>query len=778
MSQPPQLDLSAVLGAASNLSPDAKLMLLQQLQQQLGLPQPHTPPMPAPPHEPAAAPAPAEVADVAADDAVPAAHPASSARREHTAAAAAAAAPPYFSKLKHHHTMPHPRKNTPVPAHAPPSITPSSPGDEEPVSVSGMFDSLKRLPSSLTSSGHFGSPSYGSPNGGSLVNTKSSAASMSLTSTMQSTSHTPSGATHPGLLNSASSVGMGLGGDSTGRGGRFRRGRLSAQDDSDDDTDVDGDGDQDHAGSGGGGGASDALDERDVSLGLQQHAYDTDDDSAHERKYDSAEEDGAQQLGDVRIDLESSSVGASGRRRSISSDVSAAAAATATTAAAAAAAPSPLTQAPGGPPISSRGDKPRHSRSSTPDSPSTRSSSLSPSSALASASASAASPAAAQAHQSPRGASRSSHSAASAAAAAHRSSSRSLSRGNNLLASSTADYALGDQIGSGVFGKVFRATERQSGSAVAVKVVVFDPTKHTRNGSGGSGGHDSSSQHDSHSSTNNSNHDVDCREEVRREVCAWAAMLAAHPTPNLLPVYGALAHGPSQLWIVSQLQELGSCADVLARRRKAGLLPAAPAPAAAGQQFMPERLTAAVLRGALLGLEQLYACYPAAGAGGAAASADLPGHGSVRCSTLLLDASGSVRLADRAAAQRLDATFKPAGMSLVYYMSPEAIAEPSSAPRPRDVWGVGIAAIELIEGAPPHAGLLPLRVCSLIPRGPAPSLRHPAAVSADMLDFVARCCAKQPSQRWTVAQLLQHPLIVAAADVPASDLAAFASEYL
>jgi serine/threonine protein kinase len=348
------------------------------------------------------------------------------------------------------------------------------------------------------------------------------------------------------------------------------------------------------------------------------------------------------------------------------------------------------------------------------------------------------------------------------------------------LASSTADYALGEQIGSGVFGKVFRAIERHSGSAVAVKVVVFDPTKHTRNGSGGSGGggHDSSSQHDSHSHSSNSNHDVDCREEVRREVCAWAAMLAAHPTPNLLPVYGALAHGPSQLWIVSQLQELGSCADVLARRRKAGLLPAAPAPAAAGQVFMPERLTAAVLRGALLGLEQLYACYPAAGAGGAAAAADLPGHGSVRCSTLLLDASGSVRLADRAAAQRLDATFKPAGMSLVYYMSPEAIAEPSSAPRPRDVWSVGIAAIELIEGAPPHAGLLPLRVCSLIPRGPAPSLRHPAAVSADMLDFVARCCAKQPSQRWTVAQLLQHPLIVAAADVPASDLAAFASEYL
>ena len=677
--------------------------------------------------------------------------------------------------------MPHPRKNTPVPAHAPPSITPSSPGDEEPVSVSGMFDSLKRLPSSLTSSGHFGSPSYGSPNGGSLVNTKSSAASMSLTSTMQSTSHTPSGATHPGLLNSASSVGMGLGGDSTGRGGRFHRGRLSAQDDSDDDTDADADGDQDHMGSGGGDGASDALDERDVNLGLQQYAYDTDDDSAHERKYDSAEEDGAQQLGDVRIDLESSSVATSARRRSSSSNDSAVAAAATTTAAAAAAAaaaaPSPLTQAPGGPLISSRGDKPRHSRSSTPDSlPTHSSSSSSPSSVLALASASAASSAAAQAYPSPRGASRSSHSGASAAAAARHSSSRSLSRGNNLLASSTADYALGEQIGSGVFGKVFRATERHSGSAVAVKVVVFDPTKHTRNGSGG--GHDSSSQHDSHSSSNNSNHDVDCREEVRREVCAWAAMLAAHSTPNLLPVYGALAHGPSQLWIVSQLQELGSCADVLARRRKAGLLPAAPAPAAAGQQFMPERLAAAVLRGALLGLEQLYACYPAAGAGGAAASADLPGHGSVRCSTLLLDAGGSVRLADRAGAQRLDATFKPAGMSLVYYMSPEAIAEPSSAPRPRDVWAVGIAAIELVEGAPPHAGLLPLRVCSLIPRGPAPSLRHPAAVSADMLDFVARCCAKQPSQRWTVAQLLQHPFIVAAADVPAGDLAAFASEYL
>jgi serine/threonine protein kinase len=355
----------------------------------------------------------------------------------------------------------------------------------------------------------------------------------------------------------------------------------------------------------------------------------------------------------------------------------------------------------------------------------------------------------------------------------------------------SSDFVLGELLGCGSLGaKVYRAENRLTGEKVAVKVFDFEGVSlgggtggsvgsSSSSGGGGNGGADHDGADDGSSPP--SSQRVDARESVRREVASWCTL--TNGLANLLPVYGAAVHGSSQLWVVSQLQDLGSCAAMITRRRKVGLLPPAPAPAPNGSHFMPEKLVAFVLRAALLGLQQLYSAYPAS-------AAPPPGHGSVKASSLLVSRTGKVVLSDRAARQRLDRTFYPNGrpgggaagggmgfvMSEVFWMPPEAIAASNALPRPQDVWQLGILALELREGAPPHAGAVPLRVVNLIPMGPAPRLRHAASSSELLADFVAKCCNKDPQSRPTVEALLQHPFIAAAENTDPQELVAFAVE--
>ena len=91
-------------------------------------------------------------------------------------------------------------------------------------------------------------------------------------------------------------------------------------------------------------------------------------------------------------------------------------------------------------------------------------------------------------------------------------------------------------------------------------------------------------------------------------------------------------------------------------------------------------------------------------------------------------------------------------------MAPEVIRESHYDGR-ADVWSLGITAVEMAEGAPPHANLHPLRAIFVIPTKPAPTLADPDQWSPEMLDFVRCCCQKDPSQRHDSALLSAHPFV-------------------
>ena len=86
------------------------------------------------------------------------------------------------------------------------------------------------------------------------------------------------------------------------------------------------------------------------------------------------------------------------------------------------------------------------------------------------------------------------------------------------------------------------------------------------------------------------------------------------------------------------------------------------------------------------------------------------------------------------------------------WLAPEVIRK-SHYDGQADVWSLGITAMEMAEGAPPHSNLNPLRAIFVIPNKPAPTLADPDNWSPETLDFVKRirindaalnCCRHTP----------------------------------
>ena len=95
------------------------------------------------------------------------------------------------------------------------------------------------------------------------------------------------------------------------------------------------------------------------------------------------------------------------------------------------------------------------------------------------------------------------------------------------------------------------------------------------------------------------------------------------------------------------------------------------------------------------------------------------------------------------------------------WMSPELI-ESGAYGKPTDVWSLGITAIELVKGRPPHIELSALLAMYTIVNEEAPSL-DAAAHDAALATFVSRCLEKSPAERATCAQLLEEAEGAAAA---------------
>ena len=93
-----------------------------------------------------------------------------------------------------------------------------------------------------------------------------------------------------------------------------------------------------------------------------------------------------------------------------------------------------------------------------------------------------------------------------------------------------------------------------------------------------------------------------------------------------------------------------------------------------------------------------------------------------------------------------------------FWMAPEVIQE-IGYDCVADIWSLGITALEMAEGKAPYGDIHPMRAIFMIPSKPPPSFNQPDKWSSEFIEFVSRCLVKNPEERATASELLQHDFI-------------------
>jgi len=272
------------------------------------------------------------------------------------------------------------------------------------------------------------------------------------------------------------------------------------------------------------------------------------------------------------------------------------------------------------------------------------------------------------------------------------------------------DYQMLEELGSGSFGVVYKAIEKSTGDLVAIKHIDLE------------------------------GNDDDIR-EIQQEISLLSTCSSDYVTR-----YKASFVKGVKLWIVMEFLGGGSCLDLVCHRIAAwsntrmitNTRQLKPGPFAEAQ-------IAVIMRELLQGLDYLHSTGKI--------------HRDIKAANILLSTNGHVKLADFGVAAQLT-NIKSQRMTFVgtpFWMAPEVIQE-FGYDFKADIWSLGITAMELALGEPPHSNVHPMKVLFLIPKEKPPRLEGPKWTK-DFKDFIAQCLNKDPDRRPTARQLLKHRFI-------------------
>ncbi|GJP73339.1 hypothetical protein CLOP_g4068 [Closterium sp. NIES-67] len=273
-------------------------------------------------------------------------------------------------------------------------------------------------------------------------------------------------------------------------------------------------------------------------------------------------------------------------------------------------------------------------------------------------------------------------------------------------------YLLGEELGKGANGRVFKALDLQNGDFVAVKEVSLE------------------------------NIDHDDLASVMQEI----DLLKTFSHKNIVKYLGSIKT-KTHLFILLEFVENGSLAGIIKPNRFGPF---------------PECLVAVYIAQVLEGLLYLHEQGII--------------HCDIKGANILTTKEGQVKLADFGVAMRLEEAAachgdaeNPNVVGTPYWMAPEVI-EMSGISCASDIWSVGCTVIELLTTKPPYFDLQPMPALFRIVQDDLPPI--PENLSAATSDFLHLCFRKDTKARPDAKTLLRHPWIRQAKRAVSSGLAA------
>jgi len=279
---------------------------------------------------------------------------------------------------------------------------------------------------------------------------------------------------------------------------------------------------------------------------------------------------------------------------------------------------------------------------------------------------------------------------------------------DNDWPTTSEDYQLQILVGQGAFAKVWKAWCVSKQQIVAVKIMELENV---------------SSSFD------------DIRQEVQTMRLA--------DNDNVIHCYCSFVH-ETQLWLVMQFMDKGSCLHIMNVARKNGC-----------GEGLREDCLANILHQTLLGLNYFHNQGQI--------------HRDIKAGNILLSSEGEVRIADFGVAGWMITDGEKRNTAKTFvgtpcWMAPEVMEQNTGYNEKADIWSFGITALELAKGYAPYAQFPPMKVLLMtIQEGP-PSLRNyddenqsnGEPFSRGFKDILRLCLQKDPKKRPSCQTLLSN----------------------